>query len=75
MSKCATCGKLQAERCENGAIPYLAGEWPCFQNPNQFEPRITRPELLERVRAAPVEVADEWAWTPEPTTDGLEDLL
>lgn len=26
-------------------------------------------------RRAALSVEDEWAWTPEPTSEGLEDLL
>lgn len=69
------CGKRQAGRCEGGEITYLAGAWPCPSNPDQFAPRITRPELMEPRAAPAVVVEDEWTWTPEPTTAGLEDLL
>lgn len=64
MSKCALCGKGQTARCEAGVVSYIAGDYPCFQNPEPFAPRL----------AAPVEI-DEWSVPALPSTAGLEDML
>ncbi len=63
---CPVCGKRQTGRCEGGGVSYVAGVFPCYQNPDQFAPRLTNPDQLSPRQFVPAVVG---------SAAGLEDLL
>ena len=64
---CPTCGRrAPAGACVDGYVHYLAGDYPCPFNPDPLA-TVKNPVVLAPLNAAPRR--------PEPTAEGLEDLL
>lgn len=78
MTSCARCGKSQGPKCEGGEVRYLSGLFPCAKlvgHPTRDpDPWYDRPKPVARVIKTST---DDNLWTiePEPSAEGLEDLL
>ncbi len=76
MTKCARCGKTAGPKCEEGQVRYLSGLFPCANLVGHLtaapDPWYDRPKPVY----VPEPVYDAvWTIEPEPSSDGLEDLL
>lgn len=65
---CSICGRREPpERCNEGYLEYLSGEYPC-----PFSKGLSPRNLVE---LPPIEHKRVQAPEPQPSAEGLEDLL